>query len=129
MTGRVEILSHRVAATRPAVTDIAAAVREREHEAADLGGKRMMLPDRGRVQPPDLSCRAGRRQRVQHGQHRRRADSRAEQHDRPFAGLQDEASARRADVERIAHTDMLVQVGSGRAVRLDLHADPIALGR
>ena len=88
-----------------------------------------MLPIASRVEPQDLPCRAGRRQRVQHRQNRRRPDSRAEQHHRPLSGLQNEASARRADVESIAHPDMLPQVGSSRPIRLDLHADSIALRR
>ncbi len=115
VTGSIEILSHLVARVRPAVTNIAAAVREHRHEAADFGGEWM--------------CRAGRRQRVQHRQNRRRPDSRAEQHHRPLSGLQNEAPARRADVESIAHPDMLPQVGSSRPIRLDLHADSIALRR
>ena len=45
------------------------------------------------------------------------------------SGLQNEAAARRADVERIADPDMLAEVGASRSVRLDLHADSIALRR
>src|SRR5206468_4891850 len=129
VTGSLEILTHLVARVRPAVTNIAAAVREREHEAPDFGGEWMMLPIASRVQPQDLPCRAGLRKRVQHRQNRRRSDSRAEQHHRPLSGLQNEASARRADVESIAHPDMLPQIGSSRPIRLDLHADSIALRR
>ena len=44
----------------------------------------------------------------------------------PLARLQNEASARRADVERVAHPDLVAQVRPGRPVRLDLHADAIA---
>src|SRR5260221_9606493 len=44
VTGSVEILADLVARARPAVANIAAAVCEREHEAADFGGKWMMLP-------------------------------------------------------------------------------------
>ena len=102
---------------------------QREHEPADFGGERMMLPVASPVEPQDLPCRVGRRQRVQHRQNRCRPDSRAEQHHRPLSGLQDEASARRTDVESIAHLDMLAQIRSGRPVRLDLHADSIALRR
>src|ERR1700756_1066586 len=64
VTGSIEILAHLVARVRPAVTNIAAAVGEREHETADFGGKWMMLPVARRVQPQDLPRRAGRRQRV-----------------------------------------------------------------
>jgi hypothetical protein len=88
-----------------------------------------MLPVASRVQPKERSSRVGRRQRVQHRQNRRRPDSRAEQYHGPLPGLQNEASARRADVEDIAHPDKLPQVGSSRPVGLDLHADPIALRR
>src|SRR5882762_5930997 len=42
VTGAVEILSHLVVRARPAVRNMAAAVREREHQAADLGGEWMM---------------------------------------------------------------------------------------
>src|SRR5438552_3423888 len=44
VTGSVEILAQLIARSRPAVTNIAAAIREREHDAADFGGKGMMLP-------------------------------------------------------------------------------------
>src|SRR5262245_46690953 len=64
VTGGVEILTHLVARARPAVTNTAVAVRKREHEAADLGREWMMLPIASRVQPPDLPCRAHRRQGV-----------------------------------------------------------------
>ena len=87
----------------------------------------MMLPIASPVEPQDLPCRAGRGQRVQHRQNRRRPDSRAEQYHRPLSGLQNEASARRADVESIAHPDMIAQVGSSDPIRLDLHADSVAL--
>src|SRR5262249_15758289 len=51
MTGGVEILAQLVARARPAVTNIAAAAREREHEAADFCGEWVMLPIASRVQP------------------------------------------------------------------------------
>src|SRR5437879_13833772 len=51
VTGSVEILTHLVARARPAVTNITAAAREREHEAADFGGKWMMLPITSPVEP------------------------------------------------------------------------------
>src|SRR5262249_43029424 len=122
MTDGVEILTHPVARARPAVTNVAAAVRERAHEAADFVGEWMMLAIPSRVQPPDLSRRVFRRQRVQHRWNRRGPDSRAEQQHRLLSGLQNEASARRADVESIAHADMFPEVGSSHAIRLELHA-------
>src|SRR5262249_50324738 len=129
MTGNVEIITLRVPRARPAVTNIAAGVREGVHEAADFGPEGMMLPIASPVEPQDLPCRAGSRQRVQHRQNRRRPDSRAEQHHRPLSGLQNEASARPADVESIAHPNVLAQMGSSHPIRLDLHADAIALRR
>src|SRR5262249_37297676 len=44
VTGSVEILTHLVARARPAVTNIAAAARELEHEVADFCGEWMMPP-------------------------------------------------------------------------------------
>src|SRR5262252_2507391 len=129
MTRSVEILAYLVARAGSAVTNISSAVRERDHEAADFGGEWMMLPIASRVQPQDLLRRPGRRQRMQHRQNRRRPDSRAEQHHRPISGLQNETSARRADVKSIAHVDMVPQVCSSRSIRLDLHADSIAFRR
>src|SRR5262245_27060271 len=86
VTGSVEILAHLVARARPAVTNIAAALGEREQETADFRGKWMMLPIASPVQPQDLSCRVGGCQRVQHRQNRRRPNSRAEQHYRSLSG-------------------------------------------
>ena len=129
VTGHVEILTLPVVRARPAVANIEATIREHRHERADFRDERMMLPIACRMQPQHLPCRASRRQRVQHREHRRRSNSRAEQYDRPLAFLQDKVSARRADVERVTDTDMLVQVASSRAVRLEFHADPISLGR
>ena len=125
----VEILTHPVARPWPAVAHIAAAVREREHEAADFGGEWMILPIASSVQPQDLPSRASSHQCVQHREKRGRPDSRAEQQHRPLSGLQSESSARRADVEDIARPGMVAQIGSGRPIRLDLHADSITLRR
>jgi hypothetical protein len=129
VTGRIEVLTHPVGRARPAVTNIAAAMREREHEAADFGGEWMMLPIASRVQPKHLPRGTGRRQRVQHRQNRGRSDSRAEQHHGPLSGLQNEASTRGADIENIAHPDMVAQVCSSRPIRFNLRADSIALPR
>src|SRR5262249_4095945 len=102
-------------------------MRERAHQPADLAAEWMMLPIARPVEPQDLPCRAGRCQRMQHRQNRRRSDARADQQQRALSRLQDEAAARRADVENIAHADMVPQVDSSRPIRLDLHADSIAL--
>src|SRR4051794_306846 len=66
---------------------------------------------------------------MEHCQNRRRADSRAEEHNWPLSFPQNEASARRADIERIAHPDMLPKIVSSCPIRLDLHADSIVLRR
>src|SRR5262250_1567977 len=117
MTDGIEIFTQLVARARLAVTNIATAAREGAHEATDFGGEWMMLPIASRVQPPDLPRRVSLGHRVQHRQNRRRPDSRAQQHHRPLSELQNEASARRADVESIAHADMLPEVGSSHAIR------------
>ena len=85
-------------------------MREREQEAVDFGGEWMMLPIASRVQPQDLPCRSGSRERVQHRQNGRRPDSRAEQHDRALSRLQDEAPARRADVEGITQSNVVAEI-------------------
>src|SRR6266567_5409227 len=66
MTGSVEVLTYLVLRARLTVANIAAAVWEREYEAADFSSKWMMLPVASRVHPQDLLCRASRGQRVQH---------------------------------------------------------------
>src|SRR5262245_6650470 len=129
MTRSVEILSHVVARVRSAVANKAAPVRERAHETADFGREWMMLSIASRVQPQNLPVRVRSRQHMKHGQNRRRPDSRAEQHDRAFSRPENEASARRADIERIAHPDMVPQVCSSRPIRLNLHADTITFCR
>src|SRR5262245_16683337 len=66
---------------------------------------------------------------MQHRQNRRRSDPGAEQHHRPLARLQNESTARRADVERVTDSDMLPEKISSHSIRLDLHADAITLRR
>src|SRR5262249_5532445 len=51
VTGGAEILSLIVARSRPAVADIAVAMRERGDQALDFGGEWMMLPIAGPIQP------------------------------------------------------------------------------
>jgi hypothetical protein len=54
MASCIEIFTQLVARVRPAVTDMAVAVLEREHQAADFGGEGMMLPIASCVQPKNL---------------------------------------------------------------------------
>src|SRR5271163_2490709 len=51
MTGGIEILAQLVDGGRFAVTDIASAVREGEHQAADFGGKGMVFAISSCVEP------------------------------------------------------------------------------
>ena len=51
--------------------------------------------------------------------------ARAEENERPFSRSQNEAAARRTDVESIANADTIPQPRSRHTVRLDLHADSI----
>ncbi len=128
-TGLIEVSPELVSGAGQAVRDITAGARERADQAARLGGEGMVVAIARSVQPQDGTGRPRRRQRVQHRQNRRRADTGAEQNDRRIPGLQDEASARRAHAERVAHADVLSQIGARGAVRLELHADAILLRR
>ena len=112
MSGGVEILTQLVERAGSAVTNVTAGLRKREHQPSNFGGEGMMLPIASCVQPQDLPCRASVRQRVQHRQDGGGPNSRAEQDQRPIAGLQNKASARRTDVENISHPNMITQVGS-----------------
>src|SRR5260221_2084121 len=55
--------------------------------------------------------------------------SSAEQYDWPLFRLQNETSARRANVESVTYTDVLSQVISSRSIRLDLDTNSIMLCR
>ena len=48
-TGDIEILTQPVQQAGPAVTNVGAAMRKREHQPADFGGKGMMLSIPSRV--------------------------------------------------------------------------------
>src|SRR5262245_13030863 len=126
MARSVEILPYLVAQVWPAVADITSPIRQRVYEVADLGGEGMMLPIPSHLHPQHLSCRLGRLQCVQHGQNRSRPNAGAKQHDWALPRLNNEVSAGRAHIEGISHSNMIVQVGSSRSIRLDLHADAIA---
>ena len=67
----------------PAVGDVGAGVRQPREQGADLGGERVLAAVARAVDPPHLALGALRGERVEHRQHRRRADARAEQHDGP----------------------------------------------
>src|SRR5262249_8629906 len=129
MTGTIEILAHPLVQSWLAVTHVIASVRKRAHEVADFSGKRVMPAITCGMDPEDLPCRAVSRQGVQHRQNRCHSDPSADQRDRSLSRLQNETSARRADVESVAHTDMLPQVAPSHTIRLDLHTNSITLRR
>src|SRR5262249_13186210 len=129
MAARIEILRNPVVRAGPAVTDIRAGAGKRESQTPHFRREWMMITIASTVQPEDLSPRLRRRQRVQHRQDRRCPDACTEQNDRVFSRLQHEAAAGRADVECIADPNMFSDVVSSRAIRLDLHADAVALRR
>src|SRR5262249_59651001 len=51
MTGTIKILPRIVRRSRSAIADIAMAVRQGGHQAADFGGKRMMVAIAGCLEP------------------------------------------------------------------------------
>src|SRR5436309_14008256 len=57
VTNRIKTIAHRVARGRPAITNVAATLRQREHEAANFGTEGMMLAIARRLQPQDPPCR------------------------------------------------------------------------
>jgi hypothetical protein len=61
MASCIEIFTQLVARLRRAVTNIAAAARKREHEAADFSDEWMVLPIARCMHPENLPCRVARR--------------------------------------------------------------------
>src|ERR1700754_1995007 len=51
VTRPIKILAHLVGRARPAVTNVAAAIWQRQHETSYFGSERMMLAIASRVQP------------------------------------------------------------------------------
>ena len=62
---------------------------------------------------------------MQHRQHRRHADSGADEHDGLLPVVEDEQSAWGSDLQLVADTDVGADVVAGGAVRFDLDADPV----
>jgi hypothetical protein len=62
---------------------------------------------------------------MQHRQHERDPNASAEQYDWLFCRLENEAPARRANVESPANMDVLPQIISSSSIRLDLDANSI----
>ena len=110
---------------RAAVADVRPRVRQMVEQGADLVGERMLGAAAGAVDPPDLARGPLRRQRVEHGQHRRRADPRAQQDDGARGLVEDERPGRRAELDDVAHPDPVVQVRADDAVALDPDAERV----
>ena len=122
--GDVVVGAAAVAGGRPAVGDHAVGVGERGEQRVDLGAEGVVGAVAGAVEPPDRPRRGVAGERVEHREHRRRADAGAEQDDRPVARPQDEGAARGRDLEHVPDAHGVVQPAAGRAVALD--ADPEA---
>ncbi len=124
-SGRIVVITEPISRSRFAVSDKASHVRERCGEVARFAGKGMLGGVSCAVEPPDFARRPARRQGVEHRQHGGRADPGTEQHHRSLAGLQGEASSRRADFEQISTLDPRVEKRAALAVRFLLDADPV----
>src|SRR5207247_11050575 len=81
-TGRVVFPSLSIIRSRPAVPDLTSPASKHLKKLSHLRAERMGLAIARTVQPPDLPKRSARRQGMQHREHWRRADSRAQEHPR-----------------------------------------------
>ena len=77
------------------------------------------------VKPPDLTGRTTVVERVQHSQHRRHTDARADENDRPLSDVEDEQTAWGSDFYLVADAEVGADVLAGGAVRFDLDTDPV----
>lgn len=125
MTGGVVIAAELVVGVGLAVNDVAASLGEQAEEATRFVGKGMLVAIAGTVEPPDLSRGGGGRELMEHGEDGSGADTGAEEDDGSGAGAKSEGAARGAEVEPIAGLDVLVQKGTGDAVRFLLDADAV----
>src|SRR5580704_6316189 len=107
---------------------MASAVYERLQESTRLFRKRVLGTVTRSVDPPDLTTRRNRRQRMQHGEYGRRPDAGAEQNDRRIAGPQRETTPRRAHLQNIARVYVIVEIRADNPVRLSFDAYPISPG-
>src|SRR6516165_4297306 len=124
MPGGVEIDTPLVGWPRPAVLDVAVAVLQLLEQSTRLLAERVLRTIARSVEPPNRVARLLGRQGVQHRQHRRHANARAQQHDRLAARTEGEAAARRADLHVAPRLYARAQIGTGEAVffLLDGHA-------
>src|SRR4029077_2768241 len=115
-----------IALTGSAVTDEVMPVPERGEQLLGLVSERVLRTITCAVHPPDLSGRARAGQHVKHREHRSRADSGTDQHDRTVTRAQHERAARRADVDDVADAEQVVDVFARDAVRFSFDADAVA---
>ena len=106
---------------------MAAASGQGFEELTHLRRKWMLAAVAGTVNPPDLSSSSLGGQCVQHSEDRGGADAGADQDHRTIALPQRKAAARGAHIENIACLNLRIDVGPGRAMRLALDADAIAI--
>jgi hypothetical protein len=116
MAWPIEVVAGPVFRRRPAVGHAAMGRRECREQIVRLLGKRMVRPVAGCMQPPNRPGRHGVHggRAVQHRQHRRDADTGADEHDLCRAGRQRERAARSADLQATARPDALVEKAAAR---------------
>jgi hypothetical protein len=114
------------------VAKVPVAVAEPREVLVHLVAERVLAPVARAVDPPHLALGPLGGEGLQQRQHRRRADSGADEHNRARAGsVQDEATARSGELDRRAGLERAVEVLAHQAAPLALHADPkaAAIGR
>src|SRR5271155_1286463 len=104
---------------------MASAIYERLEESMRLFRKRVLGSVARSVDPPDLTTRGDRGERVQHGEYGRCPDTGTEQNDRRIAGPQRETTPRRADLQAIADMRVIVKIRADGPVHLAFDAHPV----
>jgi len=93
-----------------------------------FGGEGVVAAAARAVQPPDLAPGILVREHLKHGEDWRGTDAGADQEHRRLGVVEDEAAARRCDLELIADPEAGVQIAAGGAVLFSLHRDPVVVG-
>ena len=129
MAQSIEVLAEHVSWCRPTVDHAAMRRPQRNEQIVRLLGKRMVRPIAGRMQPPNRPRRHGAcsGRTMQHRQHRRDADTGADEDDRRCTGRERERTARSADLQPTACPDALVEKAACDAAFV-LDANPIVGG-
>src|SRR5262249_104762 len=128
MPDSVEIDTPLVIWPRPAVVDIAVAGLQFLKQRTRLIAEWMLLAIACSVEPPNRVIRLLGRQGVQHCQHRRHANARAQQHDRLAARTEREAAAGRAYLQITPRLYSSAQIGTAKALVFLLNRHPIVPG-